>query len=76
MDIGQRGGLAAYGLGDAAVAMAQRGDGSTTRGINDAPTVGGDDVDALAAGRDRGNGTGTMKDAGHGEALPMGLRRV
>ena len=65
--VGHGGGLAADGLGDAAVAVAEAGNRGAARSVDDARAVGEVQVDALAAGGERGCATGAMQDAGcHG----------
>ena len=65
--VGHGGRLAADGLGDAAVAVAEAGNGGAAGTIDDARAVGLMQVDPLAAGGERGRATGAMQDAGcHG----------
>ena len=65
--VGHGGCLAADGLGDAAVAVAQARNSGAARSIDDARAVSLMQVDPLAADGERGCATGAMQDAGcHG----------
>jgi hypothetical protein len=64
--VGQGGGLAADGLGDAAVAVAEAGDRGAARGVDDGAAVGETEADALTRDGGGWDGAGTVEDAGHG----------
>ena len=63
--IGHGGGLATDCLGNAAVTVAEAGDGRPAGCVDDRVAVFGEQIDAFAADGDWRDGAGAMQDTGH-----------